>query len=312
MKQLLHGDNKFAAVMQMAEEKTGLKREYFFYAVLAVPAVVVALLVGGDLLLVSLALLYPGMKTVEALEKNIDPKQWLAFWVVLCVSVCVGWFVDALFFWLPGLFWIKLAYILWLLAPQPYSGTVIIYGSLIAPHLRQILPQLRSKMDTIVSAGRSFTSPRGKSQASEGQEQRGSSFQVAGSQAAATAANRASQQASAKMSTALSAGQMSRGSQEEGSQRQSQMESAPGSQKVSQLTERSLPRGGSGVSAGQSQRSGRPSGAPSEGRPSGAPSEGRPSGAPSDGRPSASESQEAPEDDTQNKLEDEEEEEEED
>ncbi|XP_075246739.1 receptor expression-enhancing protein 5-like [Convolutriloba macropyga] len=163
MNEILYGKNKFAQTMDQFEAKTGCKREYVFYAILSVPALIVALLLGGDLIIIGFAFVYPGLKTAEAVEKN-DAKEmqrWLAYWVVICVSFCAAWIIDTFLFWFPGLFWMKLGYILWLLAPEPYSGTMMIYGGFVGPKVRQLLPQIKQQLESVYNTGRNFTSPRG-------------------------------------------------------------------------------------------------------------------------------------------------------
>ena len=170
---LVHGDNKFAETLTQIESKTGIKREHILGAILALPFFSIALLLGGDLIIVMLALVYPGVKTAEAVEsrESNDKSRWLAYWVVICVSFCVGWVVDAFLFWLPGLFYMKACYIVWLHAPPPYSGTLMIYQGFISPKLKQILPQIRQQVDNVVNTGRSLTSgggtPRGSGGAGE-------------------------------------------------------------------------------------------------------------------------------------------------
>lgn len=161
--EVLHGNNKFAQVLAKFEAMTGCKREYVFYGILSLPLLVIALLMGGDLVILALAFVYPGFRTAEAVEKN-DPKEmqrWLAYWVVLCVSFCFGWVIDTLFFWLPFLFWMKIGYIVWLLAPEPYSGSMLVYSRFVGPKVRQLLPQLKNKLESVYQSGKSFTTPRG-------------------------------------------------------------------------------------------------------------------------------------------------------
>jgi len=161
--EVLHGNNKFAQVLAKFEAMTGCKREYVFYGLLSLPLLVIALLMGGDLVILALAFVYPGFRTAEAVEKN-DPKEmqrWLAYWVVLCVSFCFGWVIDTLFFWLPFLFWMKIGYIVWLLAPEPYSGSMLVYSRFVGPKVRQLLPQLKNKLESVYQSGKSFTTPRG-------------------------------------------------------------------------------------------------------------------------------------------------------
>ena len=223
--------------MEQFEAKTGCKREYFFYAILSIPVLIVALLMGGDLIIIGLAFVYPGIKTAEAVEKNDgqEMQRWLAYWVVICVSFCVGWVIDTFFFWIPALFWMKIAYNLWLLAPEPYSGTMMIYGGFLGPKVRQLLPQLKSQLNSVVSAGRSITSPR-----------KSGGGQTAGGGQTSPTAQRQSGGSGAGAHTALP-----RGSQVSGAN-QSQVQ---GSQMGQMRQSGGMSRGGSGGPGSQMQGS---------------------------------------------------------
>ena len=150
-KQKLEELNKEASgapYMADFEEKTGLKPIYLFFGL---GGLVVLMVLGGYFaaLLVSLTgFVYPAYKSIMALESpdKDDDKQWLTYWTVYGLFVCLDdwshWITD----FIPHYYIIKLVFLIWLFAPTT-KGAAFLYNTVI----KGLFQQYSGKLDELIS-----------------------------------------------------------------------------------------------------------------------------------------------------------------
>lgn len=104
-------------------------------------AVVVALLIlyfmGMSILTVAISVAYPALKSIRALETKDDEeddKMWLSYWCVFGVFTIVDEFAGFILLLIPFYVYIKLAFFLWMQAPQT-QGALVVYNKGLKPLL---------------------------------------------------------------------------------------------------------------------------------------------------------------------------------
>mmetsp|Transcript_12666 Transcript_12666/g.23506 ORF Transcript_12666/g.23506 Transcript_12666/m.23506 type:complete len:204 (-) Transcript_12666:109-720(-) len=83
-----------------------------------------------------LGYLYPAYESYKAVKRN-DPNlhtQWLTFWIVSTYMSIVETFGDTLLSWLPFYYELKVALLVWLVAPN-FRGATKVYHSILDPYL---------------------------------------------------------------------------------------------------------------------------------------------------------------------------------
>jgi hypothetical protein len=124
---------------------------------------------GGTILSAVITVVYPGFKSIKALETKDtedDDKVWLTYWCVFGISTLVDEFAFILLSFIPFYFYIKLAFFVWLMAPQT-QGATIIYKSV----LRPLLLKNKDKIDRIIAEVQGSALSIAKDAAKQAQEQ---------------------------------------------------------------------------------------------------------------------------------------------
>ena len=104
---------------------------------------------GGTILTAVITVVYPAIKSIQALETKGDDDDdsiWLTYWCVFGIFTLVdelGFFILSM---IPFYFYIKLVFFLWMMAPQT-KGATIIYKML----LRPLLLKHRKRIDEIIA-----------------------------------------------------------------------------------------------------------------------------------------------------------------
>jgi hypothetical protein len=111
---------------------------------------------GSSLFATAVGLLYPGFATFCALESaalnNDDAVAfWLAYWVVFAAFSCLTMVSDVFLFWVPLYSTAKIAFLVYLQAPQT-RGAESIYRLYVRPQLLALRPMLESQAHGLVAA----------------------------------------------------------------------------------------------------------------------------------------------------------------
>ncbi|KAF7284484.1 hypothetical protein GWI33_022076 [Rhynchophorus ferrugineus] len=104
----------WASILGSAEQKTGLDRLYIFIGGIAVIA-------------------YMSIHAIESHNKEDDTK-WLTYWVVFAIFSIVEYFADIIVGWFPLYWLIKCIFMVWLMIPTEFNGSLVIYKRIVRPY----------------------------------------------------------------------------------------------------------------------------------------------------------------------------------
>jgi receptor expression-enhancing protein 5/6 len=132
---MLHEKNKFTELLDVAEQKTGVKRLYLVAGAVAFISLWLIFGYGAQLLCNSIAFVYPAYASIKAVEskQTADDTKWLMYWVVFAFFSVMEFFSDILLNWFP-LYWLaKCVFLIWCFAPVASNGTNVIYFRIVRP-----------------------------------------------------------------------------------------------------------------------------------------------------------------------------------
>merc|ERR1712051_345396 len=105
--------------------------------ILAVVFIILMLMQGWTILMISIAVLYPAVHSIRAIEtqdEGDDDKHWLTYWMVYGLLNVSETFFGFVFYFIPYWDWIRLAFFVWLLLPN-FNGAKVLYESVIKSFL---------------------------------------------------------------------------------------------------------------------------------------------------------------------------------
>ena len=120
-------------------KKTKVEPGYFLGGAIVLSALVILFTMGLSILFSVITVVYPGFKSIKALEtkdNEDDDKIWLTYWCVFGVSTLVDDFAFIILAFIPFYSYIRLGFFVWLMAPQT-QGATIIYKSVLRPLLKK-------------------------------------------------------------------------------------------------------------------------------------------------------------------------------
>jgi receptor expression-enhancing protein 5/6 len=101
--------------------KTHVEPGYFLGGAILLSALVILFTMGGTILTAVITVVYPGFKSIKALETkdtDDDDSVWLTYWVVFGLFTLLDEFAFILLSLIPFYWYIKLGFFLWMMAPQ--------------------------------------------------------------------------------------------------------------------------------------------------------------------------------------------------
>lgn len=83
---------------------------------------------GASFLTNMVGIVYPALQSLKAIETDgkDDDTEWLIYWVVYAAFLTLEHFIDAIIYWIPFFYPLKIVFLVWLFAPE-YKGANTIY-----------------------------------------------------------------------------------------------------------------------------------------------------------------------------------------
>jgi receptor expression-enhancing protein 5/6 len=147
------------AVLQKAQEATGVDKLYLVAGASTVLLLLLLVGFGAGLICNIVGFVYPAYESFKAVESDSkkDDVQWLTYWVVYACFSVVEVFADFLLYWIPFYYAFKLGFLLWLFMPST-QGATFLYSHFLAPFLKGQESRIDRAMKEAVSSSGSVIS----------------------------------------------------------------------------------------------------------------------------------------------------------
>ncbi|XP_023023436.1 receptor expression enhancing protein B [Leptinotarsa decemlineata] len=133
----LHDSSKpWTSILEQAEKKTGLDRLYIFAGGIVLVGLWLVFGYFAQLVCNSVGFLYPAYMSIKAIESKSkdDDTKWLTYWVVFALFSIAEYFADFIVGWFPLYWLIKCIFMVWLMIPTGFNGSLILYNRIIKPY----------------------------------------------------------------------------------------------------------------------------------------------------------------------------------
>jgi len=137
----LYEKNLFTEYLAQIEDKTGVPRLYIVGGSCVGLALILMFGSVGLLICNVIGFVYPtyaSVKAIESREYPDDDKKWLTYWVVFSLLGVFEIFAGFLLSLIPLYAILKCALLVWLMAPGPKNGSLIVYHKLIRPMVLRV------------------------------------------------------------------------------------------------------------------------------------------------------------------------------
>lgn len=110
----------------------GVESGVLLGAIILVSLIVTFCLFGATILTLTITVLFPAFKSIQALESEgtQDDKEWLTYWIIFGLFSLIDDFFGCILEFIPYYYWIKLVFFIYLLAPQT-RGANFLYNSFV-------------------------------------------------------------------------------------------------------------------------------------------------------------------------------------
>ena len=148
-----------------AAKKLGVESGVLLGVAALLVAVIVFILFGCTILTLSITVLYPAAMSIKAIETQStdDDKEWLTYWIIFGIFSLMDDFFGFILNMIPYFFWLKLAFFVFLFAPQT-KGASVVYETVVKPQLIKYRPQIE-KLINDVKGGASELAKEAKNEA---------------------------------------------------------------------------------------------------------------------------------------------------
>ncbi|CAH0550560.1 unnamed protein product [Brassicogethes aeneus] len=133
----LHDKSKpWTGPLAMLEQKIGVDRIYIFIGTVALIALWLVFGFAAQLVCNVVGFAYPAYISIKAIESSSkdDDTKWLTYWVVYATFSILEFFADTIVGWFPLYWLLKCIFMVWLMIPTNFNGSVLIYKKLIRPY----------------------------------------------------------------------------------------------------------------------------------------------------------------------------------
>jgi len=103
---------------------------------------------GSDLLITMIISIYPGYMSIKAIlsKDTEDDQRWLKYWIISAVFMIVQMPCDWILGWAPGFSLVKIAFLLWCMAPLQENGSVMLFKLVVLPYYEKYSSQIDKMM----------------------------------------------------------------------------------------------------------------------------------------------------------------------
>jgi len=123
-----NSEHPIVKVLNIGEEKSGLKRGQLCVAGALVSLLFVFVFFGLSFISTIIGVLYPCYMTLLNLNGTREQtRQWLIYWMVFGFFSFKEQFSDILLFWLPFFYEFKIAVLVFCMYPSKQNGTTLLY-----------------------------------------------------------------------------------------------------------------------------------------------------------------------------------------
>lgn len=131
-------------------KKAKLETGVILAGILVVSAILILIFFGGTILTVVGTVIYPSIQSIKAIESQggDDDKEWLTYWTIFGMFHLVDEFGGMVLAFIPFYFYIRLAFFVFLMAPQT-KGALTIYKYVVGPILKQHKQSIQDFIDEI-------------------------------------------------------------------------------------------------------------------------------------------------------------------
>ncbi|CAH1173750.1 unnamed protein product [Phaedon cochleariae] len=136
----LHDSSKpWTPFLAQAEQKIGLDRVYIFIGAGALIGLWLVFGYFAELVCNTVGFIYPAYVSIKAIESKTkdDDTKWLTYWVVFSLFSVGEYFADFIVRWFPLYWLVKCIFLVWLMIPTDFNGSLILYRRIIKPYFLQ-------------------------------------------------------------------------------------------------------------------------------------------------------------------------------
>ncbi|KAB0803652.1 hypothetical protein PPYR_00622 [Photinus pyralis] len=137
---VLYDETKvWSPVFKIIEKNIGIERQFIVIGFGVFLLLWLIFGYAGQLLSNIVGTAYPAYASMHAIETTnpTDDTKWLTYWVVFSFFSIVEYFAAIIVGWFP-LYWLaKCAFLVWLMIPVSFNGSLVIYNSIIKPYFLQ-------------------------------------------------------------------------------------------------------------------------------------------------------------------------------
>ncbi|CAD5124099.1 DgyrCDS12401 [Dimorphilus gyrociliatus] len=162
----LHERNAFTDQLEKIEKKTNVQRLYIVLGCTAFLGLYLMIGYGAQFICNFVGFLYPAYASVKAIESRDkdDDTKWLTYWVTYSAFALVEFFADIFLFWIPFYWFFKCIFLVYLMVPTSWNGSIFIYTKFIRPfvlkHQERVddfVGKAADTMEDIAKEGKHFT-----------------------------------------------------------------------------------------------------------------------------------------------------------
>ena len=120
-------------------KKIGLSEGQIILIGIVVWILIICVLLGAVILVLFISVLYPCLKSIQALEtkeNEEDDKVWLTYWCVFGIFNTMDDFLGFVLESVPFYFYIKVGFFIWMMLPTT-QGAAIIYNQAMKPFMKK-------------------------------------------------------------------------------------------------------------------------------------------------------------------------------
>ena len=128
----------------------GVESGVLLAAIILVSLLVTFCLFGATIVTLTITVLFPAFKSIQALESDgtQDDKEWLTYWIIFGIFSLIDDFFGCILEFIPYYYWIKLAFFIYLLAPQT-QGAMFIYNNIVKGFLEKNKASIQGLIDDV-------------------------------------------------------------------------------------------------------------------------------------------------------------------